>query len=346
LVFVTVAACAQPAAPAPTPEPPAQETPSEEAPQEEAPPEIPAEPDLLRVAITPQMIAAPFFMEERLGFFAEEGIILETTSFPAMAPAIAALASGDLDISFMGPGVHPLAARGDAEIFMHSHSGIGDFFFVNSESGMTTIEDLLESGAPIGVPRGSTADMLLTLVLRTQGFDPNDFNIVNMDVAGVVSGMAAGAIHAAAIWEPNLTEIKLAVGPENIIILGDAADYTDYVAFTASYGATPAFVAENEDLIIRFIRAFRRHMDYMIANPVAAIDATMEHTEGSREAHEAQQRFVIFFTADEILQHFQDGTALAMYDSLISVMYEVGATEYFAPASEWVNTELLIRALS
>lgn len=300
--------------------------------------------DVLRVAICDQIVSAPVWLADREGYFAEENIRVELTSFTAMAPAIAAMASGDIDISYMGAGVHPLAAEGQVDIFMLHSLSLGDYLLGNKSNGIETLDDL--KGKTIALPKGSTADMLVNVILQSNGYDPADFNIINMDAAGVVAAMTAGKIDACGAWEPSVTEIMNAMGKENVSVLGVGGDYTDEVAFPASWGANPKVMEENRDLIVRFTRAFCKANAYLEEHPEEIIEISLEETQGTREALEAQKATTRLFFPSELKTIFEDGSVMTYYDGLLNGMKTVGVIEEFTPAEDYVDTSIVTEALA
>lgn len=340
-VCMVFGACA-PATQSQSSEPSQPAAPESSKPSEEA--EEPAKkPDVVKVATTPHIAATAIWAADRLGYFAEENITVETTSFAAMAPAIAALASGDIDISYMGVGVHSLAAKGQVKIFAVNNLSYGDYFIGNKKLGVTDIASLEKK--TIAVPKGSTGDMLVNMVLKKNGLDPANYNIVNMDAAGVVAAMTAGKIDACGIWEPFITEITTQLGKENITILGEGKAYSDDVAFIGSYGANEKMFTEKRDVLVRFTRAYAKATDYLAQNPEELLKITMEETQGSKEAIEAQISATKMFTGAEFKTAFTDGTALKWYDSLIKAMLEVGVVEEATPSTSFVDTTIIEDAL-
>lgn len=301
------------------------------------------DPDIVKVATTPHIASTAIWAADRLGYFEEENIKLETTSFVAMAPAIAALASGDIDISYMGVGVHSLAAKGQVKIFAVNNISYGDYFIGNKSLGADSLEQLGDK--TIAVPKGSTGDMLVNMVLKKNGLDPADYNIVNMDAAGVVAAMTAGKVGACGIWEPFVSEISSKLGSDSIVYLGQGKDYENDVAFIGSYGASDKMFNEKRDVLVRFTRAYAKATDYLAENPEELLKITLEETQATEEAIGSQINVTKLFTGEEFKTTFTDGTALAWYDSLIKAMVEVGVVEEAVPASEFVDLTIVQDAL-
>ena len=297
-------------------------------------------PDVLRIATTPHIAASPIWEADAKGYFRDENIVIETTSFVAMAPAIAALASGDIDISYMGVGVHGLAARGQVKIFLMNNLSFGDYFIGNRALGVTDLASL--RGKTIAVPRGSTGDMLVNLILKDSGFNPNDFEIVNMDAAGIVAGMLAGRIDACGIWQPFVAEIQAGLGA-NAVILGEGRTYSDRLAFIGSYGASERMFNNNRDLLVRFTRAYLRAVDpSFVKNANAVVDITLANAQANRDSMEIMFRDTDMIEAQRAIDLFCTGEAFRMYDGLISAMVDVGFLDVTPlPASQFIDTTII-----
>jgi len=341
-ITLVLVACQGQQGPAPvTPEP----APQADAPADGAQPEPAQEDrplDVIRLAIAPTASVAQIYMGQRHGIFEEEGIYLELINFNAMAPAIAAMLAGDLDISFMGLGVHPLAVRGDIDIIFMSGYSTGDYLIGNAEQGIIDFESLM--GTTIALPMCYTADMTFRFVVANAGFDPADFNVVNMDIPGTTAAFMSGQVAAAALWTPFVNDIMAHLGEENVHIFGTGGDILDEVAFVGSYGATRSFIENNEDLVYRFTRAFFRSNELVNNNLAETIDYVVERTEGSRESTEAALGHLRFFNPDEALENLVSGRTFEMYRNMINAMNEVGATEYQGDPEDYVFPGIAQRA--
>ena len=103
-----------------------------EAPAEGGETEAPAEaesfePANLRVAYMPNMGSASLAVTAReKGYFEEMGLTVELVEFQGGPAEIAAMASGDIDISQIGHGAHALCAEGEALIFQIDCTSLAD----------------------------------------------------------------------------------------------------------------------------------------------------------------------------------------------------------------------------
>ena len=129
MIVCVLAGCGSTQAPAATqaPAPAATEAPAQtEAVPAEA--EAPAaEPVTLRIAYMPNWGALwAVSTAQAKGYFAEENITLELIPFEDGPTEIAAMESGNIDISYIGPGAHKLCSTGNAKVLLLQHLGDGD----------------------------------------------------------------------------------------------------------------------------------------------------------------------------------------------------------------------------
>ena len=126
--------------PAPATDSPAAST-ETAAPESETPS---YEPATVRVAYMPNLgSAGSLFVGIEQGYFEEVGLTVETFEFQGGPAEIAAMASGDIDISQIGHGAHKLCIQGEAKIFQMDHTtSLSDVVVGNKAKGIETIEDL------------------------------------------------------------------------------------------------------------------------------------------------------------------------------------------------------------
>lgn len=98
------------------------------------------------------------------GYFEEVGLTVETFEFQGGPAEIAAMASGDIDISQIGHGAHKLCIQGEAKIFQMDHTtSLSDVVVGNKAKGIETIEDL--KGKTVAVSSGTSSEIILEQAL-------------------------------------------------------------------------------------------------------------------------------------------------------------------------------------
>ena len=224
------------------------------------------EPATVRVAYMPNLgSAGSLFVGIEQGYFEEVGLTVETFEFQGGPAEIAAMASGDIDISQIGHGAHSLCIQGQAVIFQMDHTtSLSDVVVGNRSHGIETIEDL--AGKTVAVSSGTSSEIILQQALARAGMSMDDINTVEMTVDGMTTAMVSGQIDAAASWSPNTITLQNALG-DDYVDLGTNADFLDTAIFPSSYICTPQYAEENHDILVRFAQALDKAHDWRAAHP-------------------------------------------------------------------------------
>lgn len=164
---------------------------------------------------------------QKEGLWAKHGLDVDAKPFTNGPLQIQALGTGDLDFGYIGPGALWLPMSGKAKIVAVQSLGTADRII--AQKGITSIKDL--KGKSVGVPEGTSGDMLLNLALEKSGMTINDVKKVAMDPPTVIAAFTAGQIDAAAIWYPFVEQIKQR--QPGLVEVAKSADFPD-LAFPAT----------------------------------------------------------------------------------------------------------------
>ena len=217
-------------------------------------------PVTLKVAYMPNLgSASTLFTGIDQGYFKDVGITIEPQQFQKGPAEITAMQSGSVDISQIGHGAHALAIKGQATVIALDQLSLADAVVANKAKGIESAKDL--KGKTVAVSSGTSSQIILTYVLKKAGLAVSDIKTVEMDVAGMTTALVAGQIDAAATWSPNTITLKKQL-KDNYLVLGTNKDFTDEVAFPASFVATPDYVKKNEDVLVRFGQAILKAQKY------------------------------------------------------------------------------------
>ncbi|WP_019544590.1 aliphatic sulfonate ABC transporter substrate-binding protein [Streptomyces sulphureus] len=165
------------------------------------------------------------------GLWKKQGLTAKAKVFNNGPVQVQALGSGDLDYGYIGPGAMWLPASGKAKVV-----SVNTFTFADrviGQPGIETMKDL--KGKRVGVPEGTSGDMILNMALEKAGMTTKDINKVAMDPSTVVSSFTSGKIDGAGIFYPSIDTIKKKVpGMEEVASTKDTGDRfpTAFVAGT------------------------------------------------------------------------------------------------------------------
>ena len=346
VMVLSLAACGTTAEPT---EPAAAPTDAPEAPVEggEETPEEPAvEPVTLNVAYMPNWGALwAIATAEAKGYFAEEGITLALTVFENGPTEIAAMESGAMDVAYIGPGAHKLCSTGDAEVFLLQHLGDGDCII--GLNGLNKLEDL--KGKKIGYSAGTSSETILTTALASVGLTMDDVEAMSMDETAMTTAALSGSIDAVAAWSPfSLTILDQA---EDATDICSNVDFANLVS-PGSWVVNPKWADENADVLVRFIRAMYKGMDYAAA--ATTDDAVAQEVAGyiakivasDAETVIGQRYDGSWKTSAEVLEMVENGEVVRIYADQQATFIANGAVEAdsaLAPA-DFVLTDLMLEA--
>ena len=279
------------------------------------------------------------------GYFAEEGITLNLTVFENGPTEIAAMESGAMDVAFIGPGAHKLCSTGNAEVFLLQHLGDGDSIL--GLKGIKTLEEL--KGKKIGYAAGTSSETILTTALASVGLTMDDVDALSMDATALTTAALSGSVDAVAAWSPYSLTI-LAEGKDVTDICSNV-DFANLVS-PGSWVVNPKWADEHEDLLVRFIRAMYKGMDYAaaatsddaIANEVAGYIAAVIASDADTVI--GQRYDGSWKTSAEVLEMVESGEIVRIYADQQATFIENGAVDAstaLAP-EDFVLTDLMLAA--
>lgn len=331
------------AAPATTEAPAATEAATEaktEAPETEAAETF--ETAKVRVAYMPNMGSASLAVTARdKGFFEEMGLEVEMVEFQGGPAEIAAMASGDIDISQIGHGAHALCAEGEAVIFQIDCTSLADAVIGNTDKGVGSIEEL--KGKTVAVTSGTSAEIILNLALQSVGLTMDDIEAVEMDANGIVSAMISGNVDACATWSPGTATIMEALGDKGVM-LANNNDYVDQVTFPSSFITNQKYADANHDILVRFSRALQKAGDYRAAN----IDEVAKLVAKQCEVDEAIMLACTgegnWLTGEFVGGALADGTVKSYYENQQKVFIDGGRLTEEVPVDNYVMFDVMQEA--
>ncbi|WP_181703128.1 taurine ABC transporter substrate-binding protein [Chthonobacter albigriseus] len=159
------------------------------------------------VNIAWQQIVEPSRVPQADGVYEKAtGASINWQKFDSGADVIAAIASGSVDIGYVGSS--PLAAAASRELPIETIYVVG--LIGPSEAlaakGVEKPEDLV--GKKIATPFVSTAHYSLLTALKHWNIDPKSLEILNLRPPEIAAAWERGDIDGAYVWDPVLAEIK------------------------------------------------------------------------------------------------------------------------------------------
>ncbi len=207
---------------------------------------------------------APQYVAIELGYFEEEGIDLELVTGFGADNTMVALLTDEADIGFMGPEASIYTyANGATEYpinFAQLTQRAGNFVVAREP-----IEDfdwsMLVGSTVLAGRAGGMPQMVFEYILAKNGIDPSsDLNMdQSIDFGSTAAAFSGGQGDYTIEFEPYATSLALKGDGYVVASLGEESGYVPYTA----YCAMSDYMEENEDIILAFIRAIKKGVEYV-----------------------------------------------------------------------------------
>lgn len=243
----------------------------------------------LDVAYIPVSAAAALHLGVNEGFFAEEGLDVTLTEAepPSMIPSVL---SGDMDFAFLNaPAVmvareNGLAVQGVAAASKNALEPEDHFIqlVVNPGAGLDSPQDLEGSTVAVDVLY-QLPHLSLLNALRSEGVDTSAVEFTELPFPSMPTAVADGDVDAVLAVEPFATLSERAGGE----VLFSASEGQQPELAQSVMLASEQFIAENGDVVDRFVEAMDRSMAYAEENPDAVREVITTFTAIEPEMAEA-----------------------------------------------------------
>jgi NitT/TauT family transport system substrate-binding protein len=291
---------------------------------------------IVKVAYMPDIHgAAPIVIGQQEGFFKQAGIDVQPVKFTSGPPEIDAMASGQIDIAYIGPGAMFLAAKGKTNVIAIDSLNVGDMLLARPNSGINNLQDL--KGKTIGVPKGTSGEMILDLALKKAGLTSSDVKIVNMDVSSAISAFVSGHIDAVALWNPYTAQIQQQVSGTKV--LATDKNFMPQYSFPQMWTVNPAFEKSHPQLVQKFIDALAKSNDWRMQHIDQAVTMTAQYTNAPASALKSQAGTTQWLSSADIKKDFQDGTVDTWLGNLENLFVKTGQLSSVVPAKNFVDAQ-------
>ena len=246
--------------------------------------------------------ASLFAVAEDQKLWEAEGLAPDLKVFTNGPIQVQAMGAGSLDFGTIGPGALWLPASGRAKVVAIDDVGFSDRLI--AQPGIASIADL--KGRKVGVPQGTSGDMILRLGLAKAGLTVKDVEVVPMDPSTVVTAFSSGQIDGAGLWNPLVDVIRRRV--PNLKELAANKDFYPDVSFVNAVVARNEVVLHDPDLTRALVRVVKKAIDYRAANldRSVALTSAFIHVPVDVLAPVAKSRLLL--TSAELERFTRDGT--------------------------------------
>lgn len=191
------------------------------------------------------------------------GAKINWQKFDGGADVIAAIASGSLDIGYVGSS--PLAAAASRELPIETIFVVG----LISEAEALAVKSITKpeelAGKKIATPFVSTAHYSLLTALKHWNVDPKSVEILNLRPPEIAAAWERGDLDGAYVWDPVLSELK-----KSGTVLATSADVADWGGPTFdAWIVSKKFAEEHPDVVTAFVKVTGDATAAYRANPDA-----------------------------------------------------------------------------
>jgi NitT/TauT family transport system substrate-binding protein len=249
-----------------------------------------AQPTTLKVGVIPIADVAPLYLGMKQGFFEEEGLTIEPALAEGGAAIVPAVISGDNQIGFSNTTSLIIAASKNLPIQIISQGvqgGTGeddawDAVLVPKGSDIKSAEDL--AGKTIAVNTlNNVGPLTINTALEKRGIDFKGIKYVEVPFPDMNAALETGRVDAAWVVEPFYSQ---GLGADSKALLHPYEETTENLT-VATYFASKQYIAENRDVVDRFVRAMGQSLQYASENPDAVREIVTEYTQIPPEAAES-----------------------------------------------------------
>lgn len=219
----------------------------------------------------PNLQTLPIVVAMSEGYFADEGIELETVKFTSGRRALEALIGGQLDVAFMAE--YPVSIASLREQPFGTFTTLSRYTAnrMISKASIGFEDPSSLNGKKIGTTKGSNTEFFTEAVLEKFGVDAEVINVAPPDI---VPALARGDIDAGIMFPDFYPAAEKALGDDYREFRSDA-----YIAWFV-LSATPEMLNERSDELEGFVRALLKAEEFIKTNPEGAMEALAEATEG------------------------------------------------------------------
>lgn len=197
---------------------------------------------------------------------------VEWSKFPSGPPLLEALVAGRVDLSFLGDGatIAGISNKLPFEIIGLSSEGKSSArLLVPPSSPIQKLEDV--KGKTIGLPKGTVANVYLIKVLAAAGLSISDVNIINLQMEDAQAAFESGKLDGWVAWDPYITQ-NVNTGKARVI------ETNTEVLSPTSLIADTKFAKEHPELVVEFLKVYKKTIDFQLANGDEAAQIYSEQT--------------------------------------------------------------------
>ncbi len=225
----------------------------------------PAKPPSIRIGyLLGDLHQLPFFVAEDKGFFTEEGLDIEVVGpFEAGPAEMDALAAGQIDMGYVGMAPAVMAAARKIPLAIVSGVNLEGSGLV-TRTDISSVSELKSKKIATPAP-GSIQYVMFGMLLADNDLGYNDIELFPGTVKppDMPQSLQTGRIDGYFVWEPFVA--KSVVGGYGKVLVESKDIWPGHPCCVIVAGGD--FIRSQDSVVAAVIRAHRRAIDYIAANP-------------------------------------------------------------------------------
>lgn len=280
------------------------------------------------------------------GYFDEENLEVELVQFTSGSTELQAMASGEIDIGYLGVGAHVFAPQGQCVILALDSMDMSGEIMTRADSGIASVKDL--AGKNVAISAGTTSELVLSMALKLNGMEKTDVNMVNMDASGKVTAFMTDQIDAISIESPYTDQIRSDMGTENVVTLSSSQDFMPDAVFTNSWVTTQDFLEGNEEVVVRFLRAWLKGTQERYDNMDETVQKVADYINTDYDTAHLVAEKTNWISNSELKTYAEDGSLYKWYDTVRDMFVDANLLDPSyaeVPAEDYVKLNYLLQAM-
>ena len=214
-----------------------------------------------KVVVAYQTDALPSSVAIANGEFAKAtGYDIDFRKFNSGAEIFAAIASGDVQVGYVGSSPFAAATSRGLEVkafYLSSISGIDEALVVRNGSGIASLSDL--KGKKLAAAPVSTDHYQLLALIKSLGLTEKDVQVFAIPQPEIVASYNRGDIDGGFVWDPALSELKK--NGKVLVTSKDVADkgaptFSAWVSASKFADENPAFLKGFASVVNKYYASF------------------------------------------------------------------------------------------
>jgi ABC-type nitrate/sulfonate/bicarbonate transport system substrate-binding protein len=198
--------------------------------------------------------ALPYYLASKKNWWAEVGLEVSYSTFPAGMPQIASSAAGSWDVGGTGS-VPALVGAVRYQILTigitNDESATNVLMATKSAAARFAKDPKILKGQRVLVTANSTGEYAAAACLNKYGLSENDVTMVNLGQAGIISALTSGTADFGALWAPNSYTLEDKIGAK-VICSGKDGN----AIVPGALVARAAFAKEHPDLVAKYLAVY------------------------------------------------------------------------------------------